>query len=153
MLTHESHTTFATFHVAELAHRTGVTPATVRYYARIGLLSSDREPENGYRCFHTDDVYRIEFIRQAQSLGLKICDVKVILESVGLGNAPCDQVKSLVESRLNDIKGQIGELQSKQVRMIKALKDWDGLKGPDLVTGRICPLIEQATIRTPIQTV
>lgn len=152
MSNHESHTSFTTYHVAELAHRTGVTPATVRYYARIGLLSPEREPENGYRCFQAADVYRVEFIRQAQLLGLKIGDVKAILQSVGQGNTPCDEVKTMVESRLNEIKSQITELQSKQARMLKALKDWESLEGSDSVTGRICPLIEQTTVETPIQT-
>src|ERR1700684_2826571 len=35
--------------VSELARRSGLTPSTVRFYERIGLLSSARRAPNGYR--------------------------------------------------------------------------------------------------------
>jgi len=110
-----------TLHVAELARQADVTPATVRYYARVGLLSPGREPENGYRCFSSDDLHRVVFIRQAQALGLTIGDIRIILEGVDRGKVPCHQVKSLVEQRLIELRGHIAELRDTEQRITRAL--------------------------------
>ncbi len=65
-----------TFHVADAAKEANVTPATIRYYARTGLIHPRRDPDNGYRYFVGEDVRRITFIRQAKALGLTIKDIK-----------------------------------------------------------------------------
>jgi len=130
-------------HVAELARLADVTPATIRYYARIGLLDPGREPENDYRCFSTPDLKRVGFIRQAQALGLTIGDIKSILEAVENGDIPCHQVRSLVKQRLDSIRDRISELQATEARITRALKVWKQMEDPVPAVGEFCPLIER----------
>jgi MerR family transcriptional regulator, Zn(II)-responsive regulator of zntA len=87
--------------VVEVARRARVTPATVRYYARIGLLNPQRDERNGYRRFSGDDVRRLRFIRKAQTLGLTIADVRVILDRIDGGGEVCELVSSTVHTRLD----------------------------------------------------
>lgn len=131
-------------HVTDLAKRTGVTPATVRYYSRVGLLSPEREPENGYRLFSKGDLRRVEFIRQAQALGLKIEDIKEILKTVALGETPCQQVRDLVEQRQAAIREEVSQLQSIERRIEQALESWRTMPANEPHDGQLCPLIEQA---------
>lgn len=131
------------FYVTELAQQAEVTPATIRYYSRIGLLDPGREQVNGYRRFTSTDLRRVEFIRQAQALGLTIGDIKSILESQSNGEAVCDQVKLLVENRLASIREQIRDLESTEARITKAISIWNGLGDPMSLDGEFCPLIEQ----------
>ena len=133
-----------TLHVADLASQTDVTPATVRYYSRIGLLHPGRDPENGYRCFSAADLRRVVFIRRAQTLGLTIGDIKAILETVDHGEAPCHQVKSLVRHRLASIRARIAELRATEQRITKALMLWSYLGDQIRDKGELCPLIERA---------
>ena len=130
-------------HVAELARWAGVTPATVRYYARIDLLSPGREPENGYRRFSMDDLHRIRFIKSAQGLGLTIGDVKAIFETVSHGEVPCHQVKELVESRLHSIQERIAELQATESRITRAMTAWGEMMNEVPKDDEFCPLIER----------
>ena len=51
-------------HVADLAREAGVTPATIRYYSRAGLLHAQRDPNNDYRYFSPAEVNRVHFIRR-----------------------------------------------------------------------------------------
>lgn len=131
-------------HVTDLAAQADVTPATVRYYSRVGLLSPGREPENGYRCFSSDDVRRVRFIRQAQALGLKIGDIKAIFETIELGEVPCHQVKSLVGERLAAIHCELEALAATKSRIEAALQIWETKPKPKNNIGQLCPLIEQA---------
>ena len=130
-------------HVAELAAQTGVTPATIRYYARTGLLNPGREPENGYRCFSGADKHRVRFVRQAQALGLTISDIKSVLATVDDGEVPCDQVQSLVETRLQSIREQITELHATKERIQHALIAWEDVGCTQPADGELCPLIER----------
>ncbi len=136
--------------VAELAGRASVTPATIRYYARIGLLSPDREVENGYRCFSTVDLHRVEFIRRAQRLGLTIGDIKIILETAEHGDVPCDQVKSLVEQRLASMQERIADLKATESRVIKALDAWENMDDLTPLDGELCPLIERVAVQAGV---
>lgn len=134
-------------HVAELAKRSGVTPATVRYYARINLLSPIREPENGYRRFSMDDLHRVRFIRRAQGLGLTISDIKTIFQTVSHGEVPCHQVKELVENRLYSIRERIAELQAMEARITRATLAWERMLGEMPNDDEICPLIERLDVQ------
>jgi MerR family Zn(II)-responsive transcriptional regulator of zntA len=135
-------------HVAELAQRADVTPATVRYYARIGLLNPDREPENGYRCFSAGDLRRISFIRKAQALGLTIGDIKFILDTADKGEMPCHEVKSLVNERLATIRARIVMLRRTEDRIRQAMHAWEAMENDSdtRIDGEICPLIERLVV-------
>lgn len=129
-------------HVANLARESGVTPATIRYYSRTGLLHAQRDPDNDYRYFSPADVKRVQFIRQAQDLGLKIADIKTIFDSVDQGHLPCDKVETLVRERLNAITQQIEELRKTKKRIAAAIEEWEQNKGIASESARFCPLIE-----------
>jgi len=135
-------------HVTDLANQTGVTPATVRHYSRVGLLHPEREPENGYRLFSIDDVRRVEFIRQAQALGLKIGDIREILKTVELGETPCQQVRDLVEQRRASIRQEISQLQAIERRIEEAMESWRKMPAYDPNDGQLCPMIEQVSPRS-----
>ena len=130
-------------HVAELAEDAGVTPATIRYYSRSGLLHAKRDPNNNYRYFSPADVDRVRFIKQAQDLGLKIADIKSIFDSVENGKTPCGKVKSLVRQRFNAITQQIEELKATQSRIAAAIQDWEESDDHKSMNARFCPLIER----------
>ncbi len=130
-------------HVADLAKEAGVTPATIRYYSRTGLLHAKRDPNNDYRYFSPADVSRVQFIRKAQELGLKIADIKSIFASVEEGKAPCGKVETLVRKRLEAITRQIEELRATRDRMAGAITEWEENGSLSDEEARFCPLIEK----------
>ena len=154
MFNHDTHhTPIGALHVAELARLAEVTPATVRYYSRIGLLSPKREPENGYRYYSVADQHRLNFIRRAQSLGLTIGDIKTILGSIDKGEVPCDQVRALVEGRLQSVEEQLVQLKATKMRITQALAFWDVMPVESPAIGGLCPLIDRVdAVETPATT-
>lgn len=142
MLNHRTNPT-RTFHVADLAKEANVTPATIRYYARTGLIHPRRDPDNGYRCFVGEDVRRIAFIRQAKALGLTINDIKTILDATDRGEECFVEVKSIVERRLAQIRNRITELEANEARISRAISSWEQIEVQTPVNGGLYPLIEQ----------
>jgi DNA-binding transcriptional MerR regulator len=68
-----------TYRVTELARRTGITPATLRFYEQAGLLAAERSA-SGYRLFGEDAVERLEFIASAKRLGLALAEIREVLD-------------------------------------------------------------------------
>lgn len=137
--------------VTELARLTGVTPATVRYYSRVGLLQPQRERSNGYRRFAAADRHRVTFIRRAQAFGLTIGDIKSILESSDRGEVPSDRVLTLMAERLSDVQARLRELQTIEARISKALATWSETSERAPRDGEICPLIDRVNPEAAIQ--
>ncbi|ARD56356.1 transcriptional regulator [Bacillus safensis FO-36b] len=52
----------------ELAKRTGISAAAIRYYEENGILPVPIRYSNGYRLYTEDDLLKIEFIKGAKSL-------------------------------------------------------------------------------------
>lgn len=136
-------------HVADVARGADVTPATVRYYARIGLLNPGRDHHNGYRRFTRKDLRRVVFVRKAQALGLTISDVRAILERSDRGEPVCDLVIRLVHERLESIKHQLVDLDAVKRRIERALDQWSEAPTGDR-SSDLCPLIERTAVDGPI---
>lgn len=115
---------FGSLHVNEIALKAEVTSATIRYYSRTGLIHPHQNPGNGYRCFSMSDLRRVLFIRQAQALGLTLCEIRTILDTSDHGELTNCRVKYLVQKSLESVKLHINELQETQKRIEQALSTW-----------------------------
>jgi DNA-binding transcriptional MerR regulator len=66
--------------VGEVAAATGVSVRTLHHWEQVGLVPATRQP-NGYRAYAEDDVARVRSVKAWQELGLRLDDIKVLLDS------------------------------------------------------------------------
>jgi Predicted transcriptional regulators len=75
--------------IAEVAKRTGLSPHTLRYYERAGLLLHDvgRSP-TGHRLYHEDDIQWIMTLTRLRATGMPIREIRRYAElaRAGTGN-------------------------------------------------------------------
>ena len=62
--------------VKALAELAGVTPRTLRWYDRRGLLKPLRTTEAGYRIYGPEQVDRLQTILFYRELGLELKDIR-----------------------------------------------------------------------------
>ncbi|MBN8581316.1 MAG: MerR family transcriptional regulator [Anaerolineae bacterium] len=62
--------------IQEVAKATGLTPHTLRYYERIGLIHPINREENTRRCYTADDIGWIEFLLKLRATGMSIKDMQ-----------------------------------------------------------------------------
>lgn len=82
--------------VAALAREAQVTPDTVRYYERIGLLPPPTRNESGYRQFPAEAIDRLLFIQGSQRFGLRLREIKELLAVRDTGRCPCEPAEGLL---------------------------------------------------------
>jgi DNA-binding transcriptional MerR regulator len=98
--------------VSDLARQAGVSPHTVRYYDRVGLLPTPGRSASGYRLYSPHLVERLRFIRGAKHLGLRLQDIARLVEVMDRGHCPCGHTEDLLRARLTAIDDEIAELTS-----------------------------------------
>ena len=110
--------------VSELADRAGVSADTVRYYEKEGLLPEPGRTHAGYRQYDLDAIERLHFIRGAQTLGLKLGDIKELLAIRDRGACPCGHTQQLLEQRVSEIDAEIRELKTlkRQLQSMETLQ-------------------------------
>jgi len=106
--------------IGKLAHATGVTPDTLRYYEREGLLATPSKSEAGYRHYGPEAAQRIRFIKQAQACGFTLSEVAELLTLRESASACCGDVRQRALEKKLQLEAKIRTLKT----MSKAL---DGL--------------------------
>ena len=99
--------------IGELAKIVGVNTQTIRYYEREGILPEPRRRyDSGYREYDEDALEGIRFIKHAQGCGLKLADIKVLLEWENLPDEACPDVQELLKERIKELDAKIKEMRS-----------------------------------------
>jgi len=129
--------------VAQLAKAAAVSSETVRHYTDLGLLKPSRNPDNGYQQYSSEDLQRLRFIARARRLGFSLKDSQQILASADNGQAPCAEVRDLLNERLTALHAHIDECQRLALVMQNAFANWAD-RGDCAPDGHaICRLIEE----------
>lgn len=97
--------------IAEVSERYSISPDTLRYYERIGLIPPVTRSESGIRDYGELDVRRVEFIKCMRSAGLPI---EVLIEYVGLvqqGDETIEARKEILKEQRELLRARIREMQ------------------------------------------
>lgn len=117
--------------VSKLGTEAGLTAYTIRYYEKAGLLPvPDRTPA-GYRVYGQDALERLRFIKGAQRLGLRLQDIKELLDIRDRGLCPCGHTESLLDRRMSEIDAQIAELDEVKRDLVAFRSRFTAIECPD----------------------
>ena len=103
--------------IGQLAEHAGVSAKTIRYYEGIGVLPEPERAGNGYRSYDPAVVERLAFIQDAQSAGLSLAEIQVILDLRDSGESTCGHVIGSLEARLIDVDRQMEDLKRTRLRL------------------------------------
>lgn len=107
--------------ISMLAESLGLRADTLRYYERVGLLRPPERTAAGYRIYDEVAAERLRFIKGAQRMGLRLGDIKELLEVRDKGRCPCGHTEMLVNRRLVEVRAEIEQLEAVR-RQLNALK-------------------------------
>lgn len=127
--------------VGEAASRCGLPVKTIRYYEEIGLVVPGRRV-NGYRAYDAADVYKLQFLQRARSLGFSIEDCRSLLSLYGDTSRASADVKAIAQARLADIRRKIDELESLHATLSTLVNACHGDHRPH------CPILEDLAGRS-----
>ena len=108
-----------------LAKATGVSPDTIRYYEKIGVLPQASRTQSGYRIYPANAVERVLVVQRALRIGFTLAELAEVLRARDAGGAPCRRVYQLAQEKLKGIEADIEALSRTKQYLEKVLSDWE----------------------------
>jgi len=129
--------------IGQLATRTGFTAKTLRYYEEAGLLRPDSRSESGYRLYNDAAIERLGFVRRVRGLGLRLNDIRHILEISDEGRMPCEHVMGVVDRELERVATQVERLLELRVGLLRLRSRMsEAMASGGLGPGQACPCFQ-----------
>lgn len=128
--------------ISEVAKLTGLTPATIRYYEAIGLLTPPARSLTGYRRYAQSTIEELRFIKKAQGLGFSLDEITEILKLSRAGAAPCAHVLDLTQRHLHAVEERIQQLETFRAQLAGEIAKWHGKPTP--TCKGLCEIIASA---------
>lgn len=131
--------------IGELASAAGVTTDSVPYYERLEILPHPSRTRAGYRIYSQKAIERVRFIKQSQSLGLSLDEIKELLPGRGAGLSECTRVRDLLSAKLADLDVKIAGMRTFRKTLATYIEECeDALSGK---RGDRCPVLFEITHR------
>jgi DNA-binding transcriptional MerR regulator len=113
--------------IGEVSRQTGLSIHTIRFYEAEGLLPEAARTDSGYRIFSPHAIDQLQFIRKAQALGFSLDEIRELLVLKDRDTDACSHVKSLVEEKLESVRGKLRELAAMEYELKRVLAECDRL--------------------------
>ncbi len=101
--------------IGETASRIGISTSALRFYEEHGLITASRTA-GGQRRYARDVLRRVAFIRAAQSVGLKLAEIRDSLAELPDDRAP-------TKDEWEDFAGQWRPRLDHQIAVLEAIRD------------------------------
>jgi len=129
------------YRIGELAGITGLTPDTLRFYERRGLLDHPPRSRGRFRIYDPSAVERIRFIKRAQALGFTLDEIHELIRFNGTGGLRrCIRVRELLRTHLDKLDVMLADLTAFRETLTTALAQCE--RAIDTKNASACPVIE-----------
>jgi DNA-binding transcriptional MerR regulator len=126
--------------ITQLAARASVRPDTIRYYEKTGLLPAPARTAGDHRRYDDRALDRLQFIRGAKRLGLRLDAIAELLDLRDAGQCPCDSAADMLRSRLAEIDAEMARLAGLRDQLQTMLAAIPGPACPDPAPGTWRPV-------------
>lgn len=116
--------------IAEVSRKFGLSPDTLRYYERIGLIPPVPRTKSGIRDYDAESCGWIELMKCMRSAGVQI---GALIEYVALfrqGDATMEQRKEILLEQRDQLTARMAEMQQSLDRLNEKIRRYEqGLVG------------------------
>jgi DNA-binding transcriptional MerR regulator len=108
-----------------LAKATNLSPDTIRYYEKIGVLPRASRTASGYRVYPLEAIERVLVVQRALRIGFTLTELAEVLRTRDSGGTPCRRVYELAQEKLKGIAADIAALKQTERYLKSVLNNWE----------------------------
>lgn len=97
--------------ISEVSEKYAISPDTLRYYEKIGLLPPVRRSKSGLRDYSESDLNWVDFIKCMRGAGLPIEQLARYVQLFPQGDATVEDRKKILIDQREQIAARVAELQ------------------------------------------
>ena len=109
--------------VAQMARATGLTPDTLRYYERIGVLHAVARAGNGHRRYDAHDVAWMAFVLRLKRTGMPLKQIRHYAQLRERGDGTLRPRQALLEDHERWLVAQLDDLVE-HLAALRVKLDW-----------------------------
>jgi DNA-binding transcriptional MerR regulator len=107
--------------IGDVAVQTGLTVDAIRFYERERLLHVAARSDGGFRLFSKSDLEDLDFIRNAQTLGFSLQEIRELINLKRTLHPNCKQVEQLLEQKISAVREKIAALRRLERELRRAM--------------------------------
>lgn len=116
-----------TYTIEQVSAETGLTPHTLRYYERIGLLEEVPRAVSGHRRYTEDDLGWVRFVVMLRQTGMSIADSLHFMELTRAGDHTIPDRVRVLRAHRDDLVAQLAVLQRHLGAINRKIDIYEGL--------------------------
>lgn len=89
--------------IGQMSKQTGISIDAIRFYERNGLVAAPSRTEGGFRMYSSDDLSALQFVRNLQTLGFSLNEVREFVALRTNDLRACSAVRKMLDHKLRDI--------------------------------------------------
>ncbi len=128
--------------IGYISKQTGVSVDAIRFYERHGLLTAPPRSQGGFRLYSSEDLSALQFIRNLQTLGFSLNEIREFVSLRTNDLRACSEVRKMLGRKLKDIHGKRVALVKLEDELKTALTKCNAqLKRPRGKKNARCPVL------------
>lgn len=108
------------YRIGQITEMLGLSPDTLRYYEKLGLLPGVVRTASGIRSYSECDISRLRFIQRAQQMNFSLKEIGGLLKMREDPQGARDEVRQLTANKLVEIEARLADLDTlrKELRLL-----------------------------------
>jgi DNA-binding transcriptional MerR regulator len=137
--------------INDVAKRTGLTAYTLRYYERIGLITSIGRAPGGQRRYAASDIAWIEFLLRLRTTNMPIGKMQTFAQLRGAGDSTVQDRRQMLEEHLTTVLSEIEAMSQAAQALQEKIEHYRSLEqslAPDSISDEGHPNEHRESLRT-----
>ncbi|WP_087024244.1 MerR family transcriptional regulator [Thaumasiovibrio subtropicus] len=109
------------------SERTGLSPHTLRYYEKIGLLKQIQRDQSGRRIYTVKALSWVTFILRLKNTGMPLADIQLYAQMREKGDSTLRERQTLLQAHQHKLIQQIAEQQTHLTALNEKIALYDDL--------------------------
>jgi len=106
------------YHIGEVASFLDITPDTIRFYEKEGIISPTKNPINGYREYSFEDISRLSDILFYRNVDFSIGDIRKIVNGVS-----SEEMLTMIHEKEQEVSKSLAFYRKLLIKM----QNWENL--------------------------
>jgi DNA-binding transcriptional MerR regulator len=111
--------------IGEVARRTELSASRIRFYEARGLLPEAERSDNGYREYPDSVVATLCLIRDSQTLGFSLSEIKAGLSQAGANPPSKHDMREALRRKLISLDQHLELVELRRRRILELIEEFD----------------------------
>jgi len=124
------------YRIGQVTEMLGLSPDTLRYYEKLGLLPAIARTSSGLRVYSDRDISRLKFIQRAQKMNFSLAEIGTLLKMRENPQGVRKNVRRLTAKKLVEVESRLKDLDTlrKELQLLLNLCQ-DSTNGCPIIDG------------------